>query len=148
MNDRNLHTHGLLVSPEGNGDNVFVTVEPGDTFEYEFLLGRDHPSGVFWYHPHHHGNVAEQIFGGLYGTIIVEDESPVDVQASIEADRERVLVISDIGFDASGDLQVASAMDRMLGREGDIVMVNGQVGATLGLRPGERERWRVVNACT
>ena len=144
----NLHTHGLLVSPEGNGDNVFVTVEPGATFEYEFRLGRDHPPGVFWYHPHHHGNVAVQIFGGLYGAIIVEDESPVEVEASIEADRERVLVISDIGFDASGDLRAASAMDRMLGREGDIVMVNGQVGATLDLRPGGRERWRVVNACT
>lgn len=142
----NLHTHGLLVSPEGNGDNSFVTVEPGATFEYGFRLGRDHPPGVFWYHPHHHGNVAEQIFGGLYGAIIVEDESPVDHQA-IE-DRERVLVISDIGFDASGDLRVASAMDRMFGREGDLVMVNGQVGATLDLRPGARERWRVLNACT
>lgn len=142
----NLHTHGLLVSPEGNGDNSFLTVEPGATFEYEFQLGRDHPPGVFWYHPHHHGNVAEQIFSGLYGAIIVEDESPRGRQA-IE-DRERVLVISDIGFDASGDLRAASAMDRMFGREGDIVMVNGQAGATLDLRPGERERWRVVNACT
>ena len=83
----NLHTHGLRVSPEGNGDNSFVTVEPGAIFEYEFRLGRDHPPGVFWYHPHHHGNVAEQIFGGLYGAIIVEDASPVEVRASIEADR-------------------------------------------------------------
>lgn len=144
----NLHTHGLRVSPEGNGDNSFVTVEPGAAFEYEFRLGRDHPPGVFWYHPHHHGNVAEQIFGGLYGAIIVEDESAVDVPAPTEADRERVLVISDIGFDAWGDVRVASAMDRMFGREGDLVLVNGQVGATLDLKPGARERWRVVNACT
>lgn len=27
-------------------------------------------------------------------------------------------------------------------------MVNGQVGATLAAKPGERERWRIVNACS
>ena len=36
---------------------------------------------------------------------------------------------------------------RMQGREGAVVMVNGQVGGTMLARPGERERWRVVNAC-
>lgn len=138
----NLHTHGLVVSPEGNSDNVFVMIDPGATHEYLYELGPDHPPGVFWYHPHHHGNSAEQLFGGLYGMIIVEDETPID------ATRERVLVISDIGFDESGTLAVASNRDRMQGREGGTVMVNGQVDATLVARPGERERWRVVNACS
>ena len=32
----NLHTHGLHVSPHGNGDNPFVTVRPGDSFDYTF----------------------------------------------------------------------------------------------------------------
>ena len=36
----------------------------------------------------------------------------------------------------------------MLGREGDVVMVNGQVGATLQAHPGDLERWRVINACS
>lgn len=67
----NLHVHGLHVSPEANGDNVFVTVEPGSAFDYDYQLPADHPPGVYWYHPHHHGNVAEQVFGGLYGAIIV-----------------------------------------------------------------------------
>jgi FtsP/CotA-like multicopper oxidase with cupredoxin domain len=22
---------------------------------------------VYWYHPHHHGLAADQVFGGLYG---------------------------------------------------------------------------------
>lgn len=138
----NLHTHGLVVSPEGNSDNVFVMIDPGATHEYLYELGADHPPGVFWYHPHHHGNSAEQLFGGLYGMIIVEDETPID------ATRERVLVISDIGFDESGTLTVASNRDRMQGREGGTVMVNGQLDATLVARPGERERWRIVNACS
>ena len=137
----NLHTHGLVVSPEGDSDNVFIMIDPGGTHDYEYVLGADHPPGVFWYHPHHHGNSAEQLFGGLYGAIIVEDEQPIEVA------RERVLVISDIGFDSTGALEVASNMTRMQGREGGVVMVNGQVGGTLVARGGERERWRIVNAC-
>jgi FtsP/CotA-like multicopper oxidase with cupredoxin domain len=138
----NIHTHGLVVSPEGNGDNVFVMIRPGDSFVYEHRLGLDHPAGVFWYHPHHHGQVAEQLFAGLYGAIIVEGDPPV------ESSRERLLVISDIAFDAAGTVRAATPMDRMLGREGDIVMVNGQTGGTMIARPGDLERWRIVNACS
>ena len=138
----NLHAHGLVVSPEGNGDNVFVMIDPGGSHDYEYVLGADHPPGVCWYHPHHHGNSAEQLFGGLYGAIIVEDETP------IPASRERLLVISDIAFDAGGGVAAASQFDRMTGREGDLVMVNGQLGAALAAQPGDRERWRIVNACS
>jgi len=35
----------------------------------------------------------------------------------------------------------------MRGREGDLMLINGQVAPRLSARPGERERWRVVNAC-
>lgn len=63
----NLHVHGLHVSPQGNGDHVFVSVDPGASFDYEYRLPPNHPPGVYWYHPHHHGRVADQIFAGLFG---------------------------------------------------------------------------------
>ena len=138
----NLHVHGLHVSPDGHGDNMFVAVDPGQSFGYDYLLPPDHRPGVYWYHPHHHGTVADQIFGGLYGAIVVEDPAPLPVA------RERILVVSDITLDGAGHLQQPSTMARMMGREGELVLVNGQVGPRLQARPGERERWRVVNACT
>jgi len=138
----NLHVHGLHVSPEENGDNVFVVVEPGDSFSYEYRLRGDHPPGVYWYHPHHHGMAADQLFGGLYGAIIVEDADVLPVT------RERVMVVSDISLDASGQLLTPSVMEQMMGREGSLVLVNGQAAPVLEARPGERERWRVVNACS
>lgn len=138
----NLHVHGLHVSPEGNGDNVFLAVEPGESFSYQYLLPADHPPGVYWYHPHHHGVVADQVYGGLYGAILVEDPT------SIPANRDRVLVISDLSLDASGLLRRPSAMQQMLGREGDLLLVNGQDRPVLNARAGERERWRIVNACS
>ncbi len=138
----NLHTHGLHVSPQGNSDNPLVMIRPGETFDYEFQLPDTHPPGVYWYHPHHHGLTADQVFGGLYGAIIVEDPDP------IATTRERVLIISDISFDPSGQITRATQMDRIAGREGNTVLVNGQVNPRLTAKPGERERWRVINACT
>ncbi|MEA5499230.1 multicopper oxidase domain-containing protein [Limnoraphis robusta Tam1] len=70
----NLHYHGLHISPTGNADNVFLHIPPGESFTYEFTLAKNHPSGTFWYHPHLHGLVAEQLFGGLAGLLIVRGE--------------------------------------------------------------------------
>ncbi|WP_448071125.1 multicopper oxidase family protein [Georgenia yuyongxinii] len=137
----NLHTHGLHVSPQGHGDNALLSIEPGQVFDYRFELPEDHPTGVFWYHPHRHGLVANQIFGGLYGAVIVEDDA-------VPADRERILLVSDISLDRDGSITPASAPERMVGREGDLVMVNGQLQPEITARSGERERWRVINACT
>ncbi|MBH0024457.1 multicopper oxidase family protein [Salinibacterium sp. SWN248] len=136
----NLHVHGLHVSPNDNSDNMFVTVAAGESFDYQYTVPADHPPGVYWYHPHLHGFVAEQVFGGLYGAIIVEDAE------EIPADRERLLVISDITITSGGNIPSASPMDEMSGREGDLVLVNGQLTPHLTAQPGERERWRIVNA--
>jgi len=40
------------------------------------------------------------------------------------------------------------SVDAAEGREGSLVLVNGQAAPVLESRPGERERWRVVNACS
>lgn len=137
----NLHVHGLHVSPEGNGDNVFISVDPGGTFDYEYKLPADHPPGVYWYHPHLHGLVADQIFAGLFGAIVVEDPEP------IEASVERVMVISDTTLDSVGNIRPVPVMERMMGREGQLILVNGQSNPQFPARPGERERWRIINAC-
>ena len=132
----NLHVHGLHVSPQGTGDNPFVVIEPGEDFDYSYQLPPDHPTGTYWYHPHLHGTVAAQVFGGLYGAIVVEEDDPVPVA------RERVLVVSDVSFDA-GNVAGVSQQEQMMGREGEVLLVNGQVAPVLEGRPGERERWRV-----
>ena len=71
----NLHTHGLHVSPSGHADNVFVAVANGARRTYTYEIPHDHRSGTFWYHPHMHEMVAPQVFGGLAGMIIVEDDA-------------------------------------------------------------------------
>jgi FtsP/CotA-like multicopper oxidase with cupredoxin domain len=136
----NLHTSGLHVSPRGTGDNTLLSVGAGQIADYRFSLPEDHPTGVFWYHPLRNGFAAEQVFGGLYGAIVVTDGVPVR--------RERILVISDISLNTDGTIRRIPAGNVLMGREGDLLLVNGQLQPVLTARPGEQERWRVVNACT
>jgi FtsP/CotA-like multicopper oxidase with cupredoxin domain len=138
----NLHTHGLRVSPGGNSDNPFVAVEPGASFDYAIKVPSDHPAGTYWYHPHHHGGVAEQVFAGLVGALLIQDEPDLPVTDDL------VLMISDTSLDGAGRVVAPAAMAKVMGREGDLVLVNGEYQPTISAAPGAVQRWRIVNACT
>ena len=66
----------------GNADNVFLNISPGDRLTYEFQIPENHNAGMFWYHPHLHGLVAEQLFGGLAG-ILQPPESMASTQPRV-----------------------------------------------------------------
>lgn len=70
-NTTNLHLHGMWVSPAGNADNVLLSIPPGSSFEYEYAIPPDHPSGTYFYHTHSHGSTALQVSSGMAGAIIV-----------------------------------------------------------------------------
>lgn len=137
----NLHTHGLHVSPSGNADNMMVMLMPGETFDYEYDLAMQEGGTLNIYHPHVHGTVAEQYWGGMAGAIIVEDDS--DVLAGYET---HLLILKDLTLSGSAPAPYTSLMEYMQGKEGNAVMVNGQVNPVLPIRPGQVQRWRVLNA--
>ena len=141
----NLHFHGMRVSPLGNSDNPFLRVDPGTSFDYLIRVPPDHPAGTFWYHPHHHTMVADQIFGGLFGALIVEHPPGQAPQLPVTADR--VLLVTDITLQADGTVAQPSVMERNMGRQGELVLVNGQHQPTIPAAPGGLQRWRIINAC-
>ena len=67
----NLHTHGLHVSALGNGDNVLITVPPGESWYVEIEIPENHFIGPQWYHPHFHGETNEQVASGLGGYLLI-----------------------------------------------------------------------------
>jgi FtsP/CotA-like multicopper oxidase with cupredoxin domain len=140
----NLHTHGLHVSPSGVADNIFVSVPDHDRRTYTYEIPADHRSGTFWYHPHRHGTVARQVFGGLAGVIVVEDT--IDAAPELVGATERLLVLSDPVIGSSSAVLDVSMMQEMQGREGDRVLVNGVAQPTISVQAGTLEHWRVLNA--
>ena len=142
--DTNLHTHGLHVSPSDGSDNIFVMVPSGGEHTYTYDIPADHPSGLFWYHPHAHGHVAEQIAAGLAGAIIITDD--LDDITEITASTERLFILADPPIGNSAAVLATSQMDRMQGREGDVVVVNGITQPTVAVVAGTLERWRILNS--
>mmetsp|Transcript_4336 Transcript_4336/g.10282 ORF Transcript_4336/g.10282 Transcript_4336/m.10282 type:complete len:557 (+) Transcript_4336:376-2046(+) len=72
-NSTNIHTHGLHSSPEGNEDNVFLSIAPGESMDYDIKVPEFHMGGTHWYHSHLHHSTALQAGGGAHGMIVVED---------------------------------------------------------------------------
>lgn len=138
----NLHTHGLRVSPEGNSDNPFLRIDPGTAFDYRITVPSDHPTGTFWYHPHHHGTVADQLYGGLAGALIVDSDAEPPVSAG------HTVLITDTTLDADGGVVTPDPMQRMAGRQGELLLVNGQHQPVIDAAAGDVQRWRVINACS
>ena len=138
-NPTNLHFHGLHIPPNGTADNVFLRVTPGQKQSYSFTLPDNHPAGLFYYHPHHHGTVADQVFGGLGGALLVRGE--LDRIPEVQAAQEEVLVLKDLLAANEG-----SGSGVMLGREGSILSVNGQVNPELQVAAGGLLRLRLLNA--
>ncbi len=96
-NPTNLHTHGLIVEPRRAttddptyGDFIYVLgypqgklpsmQDPGldytdQPINYDIYVPKNHPSGLFWFHPHTHGLALNQVSEGMAGIITVGSPS-------------------------------------------------------------------------
>jgi FtsP/CotA-like multicopper oxidase with cupredoxin domain len=169
LTSTNLHFHGLTVPPVCHQDEVLKTsIQPGDAaFEYRFRIPDNEPPGLYWYHPHIHGFSKAQVVGGASGAMII---------AGIElANRElaglpeRVLVIRDqdlLNPDAPPAKSEPVVPKTLIDRDGDSANNGTGFGkpakdlsvnfvpvpypdyppASIKMKPGARELWRVLNA--
>src|SRR5690606_9362357 len=117
---------------------------PGETRTYVYDLPPDHPAGLFWYHPHVHPWLAAHISAGLAGLIVVDDAEPLP--AALADATERCWVLADPAIGAGPEVLDATHDERMAGREGEVVLVNGVPSPTLEVAAGTLERWRILNA--
>lgn len=137
-----IHWHGIRLPAEMDGtDSVQRPIGPGEEFEYRFMVP---DAGTFWYHSHH--NETRQMERGMYGALIVEEETKLKV------DQEQVLVIDDMKLTECNEFKVGNFVSRWLerhdGREGDTVLINGLENYAIEVNGGQVERWRFVNAAS
>ncbi|HJU64324.1 MAG TPA: multicopper oxidase family protein, partial [Gemmatimonadaceae bacterium] len=141
-----VHWHGLHL-PFASDGSPFHPVAPGEQRDYVFTL-RPGSAGTYWYHPHPHHYTGHQVGRGLYGAVIVRAADDPLTRSM----RERVLILSDNRILPDGSLDmpdpssIPGRIDRENGREGSLLLVNGEVKPTLDIRSGEVQRWRVINA--
>ena len=133
LNPTNLHMHGFLVPARAPtsadpsvGDYIFVSVynsangspapqmhEHGsvvmDAADYRIEIPKNHPSGLYWFHPHIHGLSLNQVSGGLAGIITIGNVSDYArgdaVPAPVPESQVRHLILKDIQVLAAGTIK-------------------------------------------
>lgn len=136
-----IHWHGICLPATMDGtDSVQKPIEPGETFEYRFIVP---DAGTFWYHAH--TNETVQMERGMYGALIVEgDADPV-------VDGERIFMIDDMKLDENNEFTKPSwflprIVERHDGRQGNTVLLNGKEDLVINANGGQTERWRFINS--
>jgi FtsP/CotA-like multicopper oxidase with cupredoxin domain len=136
-----IHWHGLRIpaSMDGTGA-VQKPIEPGEVFEYRFVVP---DAGTYWYHSH--VNETVQCERGMYGALIVKDQTdPV-------TDGEKIFMIDDMKLTSDNKFTKPgwfgpSIIERHDGRQGATLLINGKENAKIEIHAGQTERWRFINS--
>jgi FtsP/CotA-like multicopper oxidase with cupredoxin domain len=169
LTSTNLHFHGLTVPPVCHQDDVLRTsIQPEDPpFEYRFHVPENEPPGLYWYHPHIHGFSKAQVLGGASGALIVEGIERANPKLAGLPERVFVIRDQDLLNPNSPPSKFEPVVPKMLiDRDGDAANNGTGYGkpakdlsvnfvpvpypdyppATIKMKPGERQLWRVLNA--
>ncbi len=141
--DTTVHWHGLLVPGEMDGGPHQVIKAGGEWNPY-FVVNQ--PAATLWYHSHLLDKTGEQVYKGLAGVFIIDDE--VSENLDIPKDygiNDIPLIIQDRRFDKDGTLLYKTSMeDVMHGMLGDTILVNGVINPVLEVGT-IKMRFRVLN---
>ena len=135
-----IHWHGIRLpsSMDGTDDNQ-RPIQPGEEFQYTFIVP---DAGTFWYHSHQ--NETQQMERGMYGALIVEEDT------ALVTDEGRIFLIDDMKLTMDNEFKGGNFYQRWFerhdGREGDALLVNGKENPVIEMYAGQTERWRFINA--
>ena len=136
-----LHWHGVRIDNRFDGVPGVTqeAIERGETFTYQVHVP---DAGMFWYHPHVREDVQQDL--GLFGNLLVTSDDP-DYYGP--AHREEVFVLDDILMDEQGALPwgESAPTHALMGRFGNVMMVNGETDHRLTAKRGEVIRFYLTN---
>lgn len=115
-----IHWHGLIVPQEMDG-HPKDAIEKNRTKHYEYRINQR--AGTYWYHTHPHGRTGKQVYHGLSGFYIIEDEKEKFLNLP-EGEFELPLMIQDKRFDPERKLIYKQIPHDNHGVLGDTILVN------------------------
>jgi len=136
----NLHVHGLEAAPV-RGSDVFLHVEPGQTFHHVFRFPRTLMPGTYWYHSYAQPSMATEATDGMSGIIVV-DGLRRHLPPNLRNITEHVIALKDVRGPARQGRGHAVGGATVGGA------VNGQINPVIRIRPGETQLWRLANIST
>lgn len=139
-----LHWHGMDVPAEEDG-GPYQVIAPGHDWTAHYTVKNE--AATCWYHSHMMHQTGRQVYHGLAGVLIVDDEHHSDLPLPHDYGIDDIpLILQDRLFDSDGQLAYPDRMDdRMVGMRGDVMVVNGVISPTFIASTG-RIRLRLLNA--
>lgn len=139
--DTNIHWHGLVTPADMDG-HPKDPVKPGASFTYRFAV-RQRP-GTYFYHPHAHEATGKQVYLGMAGFYLVEDDEERALGLP-SGEFDVPLLIQDRRLLGGPSLAFEPTMaDMMEGFLGDTLVVNGVPDPQLDVAAG-LYRLRLLN---
>ncbi|MBU1388167.1 MAG: multicopper oxidase domain-containing protein [Proteobacteria bacterium] len=138
-----LHWHGLHVPAQWDG-GPRQPISAGTTWNPDFVINQE--AATLWYHPHAMGLTGEQVYHGLAGLFLIEDEvsDTLDIPKTYGVD-DIPIIIQDRRFFSNGQFAYVQNMhDVMNGVIGNYLLVNGVMQPTLTIPEGQ-VRLRLLN---
>ena len=136
-----VHWHGIRLDNRFDGvpDLTQDPVPPGGRFTYHL---RFPDAGVYWYHPHVREDLQQDL--GLYGNLMVRSPR-ADYYGP--AHREEILLLDDLLVGDAGLIPwgAEATTHALMGRFGNVFLVNGEPGWTTVARRGEVVRFFLTN---
>src|SRR3989338_8969727 len=144
-----VHSHGIRLDNAFDGvpDVTQKSLQPGESFTYKIKFP---DAGMYWYHPHVREDYAQEL--GLYGNYLV---APSDPGYWNEVNREIPIFIDDILIEdgstpliTGGQIRLSKsgADHTLMGRFGNVMLVNGEPDYRLDAKKGEILRFYITNA--
>jgi FtsP/CotA-like multicopper oxidase with cupredoxin domain len=136
-----IHWHGVRLDNRFDGvpDLTQQAVPPGGTFVYRVHFP---DAGIYWYHPHVREDIEQSM--GLMGNMLVDAPEP-DYYAPVN--REQALILSDLLINA--DTLIPFGKEEpdfaLMGRVGNVLLVNGEPDWSFDARRGEVVRFYLTN---
>ncbi len=137
-----IHGHGLHV-PGGVDGGPQLEIAPGDQWQPSLSIVQ--PAAACWYHSHTHGKTGHQVYQGLAGMIIIDDDhtGSMDLPRRYGID-DLPVIIQDRTFDAQGRLVYSLNEAGEDGWLGETVVINGAI-APVAKVPAGKVRLRLLN---
>lgn len=140
----NNHVHGLHLSPEGNSDNVLLTLPAGEAFVYEYKIAQDQPEGLYWIHNHRHMYTTDQVYRGLSSMLVVGNSASGIAEFASIPDRAMALQYQYLANQGTAT-QYLQDFTGAGGKPGQQISTNGLLNPTITAGVGQTEVWSFAN---
>ena len=137
-----IHGHGLHVPGEVDGGPQ-SEIAPGEAWNPSLSIVQ--PAATCWYHSHTHGISGEQVYRGLAGMTIIDDDNSdaLELPKRYGVD-DLPVIIQDRTFDSAGQLVYSLNDAGEDGWYGETVFINGAMSPVARV-PAGKVRLRLLN---